>query len=312
MALDGDGNVYAIWSKDSDDDGRPMVALTKYLADGTVALVAQIPGHRLQDRDVRRRPLGERRRGPSTSPARLSASTSSARPSSSRGRTTGTRRWAKLYDGPGRADAGFAAIAPCPDGGVYAVGDAKSDARDLLLVRYAANGTRTLTRRLGVGDGHDQWATDVAVDSRGRIAVCGGWRVSNKGYYVALLRRDGTVVWSHNYAGDKSYGWAKMLAIDASDRVCVTGNGRGAWLGVSAPSPVTFVAGPVATYAFSRAGTLRWSCKWPAGFDPAVGAPRPRRPTTSSSGSRRTSGSAVTPGSPPPRGADQFVIGWGL
>jgi hypothetical protein len=304
MAIDARGYVYALWSQEDEEEGRPMVVLTKYRPDATVALSLRyrVSGYKTETYA----------HGLVVTPAGTIYVAGEAEGVDFERKafvvswtTTGTRRWAKLYDGRGRADAGFSALVPCPDGGVYAVGSATSDARDLLLTRYAANGDRTLTRRLGVGDAHDQWAADVAVDSRGRIAVCGGWRRADKGSYVALMRRDGSLVWSHNYAGDKIQGWAKMLAIDASDRVCVAGNGRGAWAGT------LYAAGPVATYAFSRAGTLRWSYTWPAAFVPTVGAPSPvpNDLVTAQSSNVWVCGSSDARAG---TSVDQFVIGWGL
>jgi len=304
IAVDARGNVYALWSQDTEDEGRPMVALTKYRPDATVAWSERyrVQGYKTETfaTGLVLTPAGNiyvagEALGVDFERKAFVVSWTKA----------GTRRWAKLYNGRGRADAGFAALARCPDGGVYAVGSATSDARDLLLVRYAANGDRTMTRRFGAGDGHGQWATDVAVDSRGRIAVCGAWRVSNKGYYVTLVRRDGSIVWERNYAGDRTQGWARMLAIDVHDRVCVTGNTRGARLGDS------YVVGPVATYAFSRAGALRWWSTWPASFAPAAGLPGPHPSDIAvwQSSNVWVCGSsderAVT-------GVDQFVIGWAL
>jgi hypothetical protein len=184
-------------------------------------------------------------------------------------RTDGTVRWTKLYNGPGRANAGFSALAACPSGGIYAVGytGAASGAlsrQDMLVTRYSADGTRALTRRLGVGDGRRQWAADVAVDDAGRIAVCGGWRRTDRGFYVAVLRRDGTVAWSHNYAGNKTHGDAKLIAVDAAGRMVAVGNGPGSLLdGGYAP-------GPIKAYAFTRSGGLRWSSTWPVPLVPGT------------------------------------------
>ena len=171
------------------------------------------------------------------------------------------------------------------------------------MTRYEAGGARVLTRRLGVGDGHRQWAQDAAVDSLGRLAICGGWRYSDRGFYVALLRRDGTVKWSHNYRGDKYGGFAKAIVVDAADRVCVTGNGPG-----SGSLHTIDNDGSIATYAFSRAGALRWSWLWPvssAAFQ--VHAPYDIAAWRSSSvwvGGSSDQG--------PVTGPDQFVIGWAL
>lgn len=213
--------------------------------------------------------------------------------------------WRRLYTGPGSRGARFNAVALCPTGGVYVVGRARSDADDILVTRYSVGGSRVLTTRLGIGDGRRQWATDAAADSLGRLAICGGWLASDKGIYVALLRRDGTLRWSHAYSGDRYFGWAKAVAVDDSDRVCVTGNSRGAYVGG------VFTAGPVATYAFSAAGTLRWWYKWPAAYVPstAIHQLEPHDIAVSQSSNVWVCGSSDDR---PITGVDQFILGWVL
>jgi hypothetical protein len=304
MAIDARGYVYALWSQEDEEDGRPMVVLAKFRPDATLALSLRyrVAGYKTETyaHGLVVTPAGTiyvagEAEGVDFTRKAFVVSWTAA----------GTRRWAKVYNGRGRADASFQAVTPCPDGGVYAAGFATSDARDLLLARYAANGDRTMTRRLGVADGHAQWATDIAGDGRGRIAVCGAWRRSDKGYYVALVRRDGSVVWEHDYSGDRTLGWAKKLAIDASGRVCVTGRSRGAWVDES------YVVGPVATYAFSRAGTLRWSFRWPAGFVPSESeqGPWPNDIAVWQSSNVWVCGASNDRAG---TGVDQFVIGWAL
>jgi hypothetical protein len=143
------------------------------------------------------------------------------------------------------------------------------------------------------------------VDSRGRLAFCGGWRSSDRGFYVAALRLDRTVRWAHNYLGDKHYGWARALAIDAADRVCVTGNTRGLLV------DATFCPGPVATYAFTTAGERRWRSLWPGS---SVVWTSPEGPAPHDIAVWQSS-SAWVCGTTEDRagtGPDQFVIGWGL
>ena len=110
----------------------------------------------------------------------------------------------------------------CPAGGVYAVGYArhgfKGGFEDALVTRYNAAGSRTLTKRYGVV-GPSKVLTDVAVDPKGRIAVCGSWTRDRVGFYVALLRPAGTVVWSHRY--DRGQG--ARLVIDGKGRVTASG-----------------------------------------------------------------------------------------
>jgi len=304
LGLDADGNVYACSTEDNEDAGGTIGVLTKYGPDGSQAWSKR---------------FGIATYKPETVPTDLCVTPAGRsyvvgyatgvdigrRAFAVSFRASGTKLWSRVYDGAGRAGAAFRAVAKCPDGGVYAAGEARSDARDLLLVRYAADGTRAWTRRMGAYDGHDQWATDVAVDGRGRLAFCGGWRAADRGFYVAALRLDRTLRWSHNYQGDRHYGWAEAIAVDTADRVSVTGNARGALVGT------VFCPGPVATYAFTTAGERRWRTLWPSADMTWItpDGPAPRALAVWGASAVWVCGSTeyrqVT-------GSDQFVVGWPL
>jgi hypothetical protein len=302
IALDGAGNVVACSMEDNEDSGGRRVVLTKYRPDGTVAwsrmhsVFTYKPEMAATDLFVTGTGVTYVAGGvvgPDIGRRAFLVSFSAG----------GQERWSRVYGGPGCGGAWFMALAPCPEGGVYAVGSARSDADDILVTRYTAGGTRVLTRRLGVGDGHRQWAADAAVDSQGRLAVCGAWRSSDKGFYVALLRRDGAVKWSHNYRGDKYGGFAKALVVDAADRVCVTGNGPG----TDILHPVDN-GGGIVTYAFSRAGALRWWYSWPVSPTALAG----RIPYDIAALQASNVWVCGSSDQGPATGPDQFVIGWAL
>lgn len=297
-------NMFACCVEDNEDSGGTRVVVTAYLADGTTGWEAkyQTRGYKVDTypTDVWAHAAGR------VYVCGGASGTDLGQRAFIVSLAAGSRRWAHLYDGPGRRGASFAALTPSPAGDVYAVGRARSDAYDILVTRYTASGTRVLTKRLGVADGRRQWATDAAADSLGRLAVCGAWRASNKGYYVALLRRNGTVKWSHNYRGDKTYGYAKEVVVDGSDRVCVTGNAPG-----TRDTGGTCRRGPVATYAFSGAGVLRWRSKWPTTFaaSTAFHQLETRDIAVWQSSNVWVCGSSDDRSD---TGPDQFVIGWAL
>jgi hypothetical protein len=300
IALDGDGNVYACSKEDNEGSGGTIGVLTKYRPDGTVAW-AQDYGINTYKPDMGSGHLCVADNGIAYVGGSVEGTDIGQRAFLVSFSAGGRRRWTRLYAGPGKMGAWFSTLAPFPSGGVYAVGAARSDASDILVTRYTAAGTRVLTRRLGVGDGRRQWASDAAVGSLGRIAVCGGWRRSGKGFYVVLLRRDGSVRWSHNFRGDNVSGFAKGVVVDTADRVCVTGNAPGT-------QGATYNPGRIATYAFSRTGVLRWSSLWPTALIPSNG-PEPRDIAAYQTSNVWVCGSSDDR---PGTGPDQFVIGWGL
>jgi hypothetical protein len=211
---------------------------------------------------------------------------------------TGVQRWVRYYDDPVHARDSFSAVCASPGGGVYVAGvsGASLGASDGLLVRYSAAGVSTLTKRLGSGDGKREWLNDVAVDGRGRVAVCGSWQVADPDTYVALLTSLGAVLWSHKYDGGYANAdEAKVLTIDSLNRVCVASELR--------PDPDVHQWG---VYAFSVGGTLRWHSQWP---DPLTGVMSVRDIASYHASNVWVCGSDyVGPGT----GGDQLLLGWGL
>lgn len=163
----------------------------------------------------------------------------------------GKRLWARTTnETPGLAER-LTALSRCPSGGVYAVGTTGSGSgdADAILYRFNAFGNQRLFVRFGALDGQDQGFNDCAVDSYGRIAVCGAWGTSFNGaqFWVALLTTSGAVKWESR-DGTLFDDDARLLVVDSKDRVTVTG---------------TFRAGgdtrdELVVRAFTAAGIPRW------------------------------------------------------
>ena len=116
--------------------------------------------------------------------------------------------WQQVYDGPLRGSDAFTSVVAAPGGGVYAAGYAAvstPNRSDVLLVRYAANGSRTWVRLWnGPATGSDQcW--DLARDGRGRLYLVG--RTAGRGGDAAILRysSDGRLAWSRRF--DTGSSW---------------------------------------------------------------------------------------------------------
>ena len=240
LALDGAGNAYVCGERD-DETGGTLLTLERYGPDGIVdwSKVYQARGYKPE---MRAADLLVTSAGTSNvvgtanhvglDPNQRLQCTSSPRPSCARGAPTARR------DGPSSTTGLVAQMPSSPRsqrvreaastrvGHTGAARGARS-AEDVLVTRYRPDGKRTLTRRLGADDGHRQWAADVAVDAAGRIVVCGSWPRADRGFYVAVLRRDGAVAWTHNYGGDGTRGYASLIAVDSSGRVIAIGNGPG-------------------------------------------------------------------------------------
>ena len=108
--------------------------------------------------------------------------------------------WQQVYDGPARGGDAFTSVVAAP-GGVYAAGYtavSTLNRSDMLVVRYAANGSRSWVRRGRSADGQDQ-CSDLARDGRGRLYLVG--RTSGRGGDAAILRysSDGRLSWVRRF-----------------------------------------------------------------------------------------------------------------
>ena len=115
--------------------------------------------------------------------------------------------WQQVYDGKMHGSDAFTSVVAA-SGGVYAAGyTAMSwvNRSDMLLVRYAANGSRSWVRRWnGPASGSDQcW--DMARDGRGGLYLVG--RTAGRGGDAAILRysSSGRLSWSRRF--DSGSNW---------------------------------------------------------------------------------------------------------
>ncbi len=115
--------------------------------------------------------------------------------------------WQQVYDGKARGSDAFTSVVAA-SGGVYAAGyTAVSwlNRSDMLLVRYAANGSRSWVRRWnGPASGSDQcW--DMARDGRGGLYLVG--RTAGRGGDAAILRysSSGRLSWSRRFDSGSSW-----------------------------------------------------------------------------------------------------------
>jgi hypothetical protein len=119
-----------------------------------------------------------------------------------------TVKWQRTYDGRLRSSDGFTSVVTAGDGGAYAAGyTAVSfvNRSDMLLVRYAADGSRSWVRRWnGPRSGSDQcW--DLARDGQGGLYLVG--RTAGRGGDAAILRyaSDGRLIWSRRFDAGTSW-----------------------------------------------------------------------------------------------------------
>lgn len=143
--------------------------------------------------------------------------------------TGGKRLWARTPSETASLSERLTALCRCPKGGVYAVGvtgDGGGDS-DATIYRYNGYGNQRLFARFGTGDGQDQGFNDCALDSKGRVAVCGYWGTAFSGaqYWAGVLTPSGVFAWEAKdgtlFADD-----ARVLVIDSKDRVTVAGTFR--------------------------------------------------------------------------------------
>jgi PQQ-like domain len=156
--------------------------------------------------------------------------------------TTGTRLWAKRYNGPGKGSDQAAALAVSPDGStVYVTGESyggTSTSSDYATVAYQTNtGTQLWARRYnGRANGADA-ARALAVSADGTTVFVTGviaGATSQADYAtVAYNASTGTQLWAKRYdSGGNGYDQANAVAVSrTTGTVYVTGEGEGAGTG---------------------------------------------------------------------------------
>ena len=139
----------------------------------------------------------------------------------------GAKLWAKSYKGPNILTSAGTAIARCPSGGVYVGGHTQinATAKDCFLLRYAADGRRTVFERPLVMGSVENSVNDLAVASNGRIYAVGQRVIANQNranpIYV-MWNPSGTHDDTVEYFSDDEDAW-EAVATDAHGGVYMTG-----------------------------------------------------------------------------------------
>lgn len=144
----------------------------------------------------------------------------------------GTLLWSHTYPSGTRND-NARRIAVDAGGNIIVAGSSRGSGEDrnMLVLKYAANGTLLWDRRLDAHAGaYEDSVYDMAVGGDGRIVVTG--RAANMGgwnYGTFAIAPDGTQLWAQQYAGSGNpliagpFDGATAVAIDADGNVHVTG-----------------------------------------------------------------------------------------
>ena len=135
--------------------------------------------------------------------------------------------WRKTWDGPAHANDAFYAVAVAPDGRIYTAGANRNAAGqlDMRLVKWSSAGDVLWTRRYTGPVAGDDTATDVVVDAKGNVTVCGESQgTKGKAFTVVSWTAGGTLRWVRRIEGvvlsdDK----ANAMLVDGSGNLYVTG-----------------------------------------------------------------------------------------
>ncbi|MEO0020831.1 MAG: SBBP repeat-containing protein [candidate division WOR-3 bacterium] len=144
--------------------------------------------------------------------------------------SNGVRQWVRFFEGPGY-DVGQT-LAVDRNGNCYvAIGTAERPGMvtnfDIVLVKYAADGTEIWQRRY-TGYGGDDYPFAIGVDAQKNIYVC-GYSDSRRSDTVLrsdylLLKYDslGNLQWEARYYEGENWGWAYDLEIDPTESCVYT------------------------------------------------------------------------------------------
>jgi hypothetical protein len=158
----------------------------------------------------------------------------------------------KTYDGPAHLNDGFYDVA-VRGSNVYAVGATRRTATDLdlLVTRWTTGQTFKWAKRYGGAAKKDDSATDVAIDSKGNVVVCGTTTGANgRDWILCKYSAAGKRLWTWRYDGAGHGNDAPVeMVVDGGGNVYVTG---------SAAVTGTGMSGAV-TVKLSPAGTKLWA-----------------------------------------------------
>lgn len=245
-----------------------VLGLAALLAFAAPAKAAYAPGERIWVKSASTGPLGDAfydlAGGPNGSVFAAGigrATEESSRLLVARYGAGGDRLWYHSYAGPGTG--GLAEEAAVSDRGWLYVACTKGTwvlprSQDIVVARYAKDGTRVATRVFD-GPAHRQdYAADIAVYGWDTVYVAGTVTRSGTGKDIALikLRRNGEIVWTRYYAGPGKTDEAHAVAVDAGGNAYVVGKSGG-------DSQAAVVV------KISRGGHVLWSRRLHGGAGPA-------------------------------------------
>jgi uncharacterized delta-60 repeat protein len=222
IAVDAQGNVHV--TGESSDMGATVYATVKYDPDGNELWVARYIGPRnglnipyslAVDSEGNTYVTGL-----STCEKRFCYATIKYDPD-------GTELWVARYDPPEARSGGASALAVDPEGNIYVTGRSVVGTQDYATIKYDSSGNEIwIARYHGPGNGPD-WATRIALDSKGNVYVTGS--SSGVGAYAdyATIKYDpqGTELWVARSGSGRtdSYDFPRALALDPLGNVYVTG-----------------------------------------------------------------------------------------
>ena len=136
-------------------------------------------------------------------------------------------KWAARYNGPGNTYDTAYALALDDLGNVYITGYSEGSERkyDYATIKYDNNGNQLWVRRYKGPGSLDDWALDLAVDSKGNVYVTGYSERSRTEIDCATVKYDanGNQIWVRRYKGPRSLlGEKNAIAVDSDGNVYVT------------------------------------------------------------------------------------------
>jgi hypothetical protein len=150
-------------------------------------------------------------------------------------KSNGAKLWTRFYQSPSRKGSAGARVAVAPDGDVVVAGTigvappASSKGRDVVVLRYAPNGTREWVARFDGVAHNDDYAADLVLDGSGAAFVAGMSRSATTGQdYLALkVAPRGGVKWYWVYDGPGVRDFGTGVAVDGGGNCYVTGSSQG-------------------------------------------------------------------------------------
>jgi len=259
VAVDGDGNVTVTGTSTSVTGGADWVVIS-YKADGTRRWVARYDGPAHESDEVRKMVLDSA--GNVYVAGYSNSATSGQDALVIKYSKTGTRRWARRYNGTADAVDEASSLHARPGGGVYVAGTTHSTLTgyDGLLLAYSAAGTRLVAIAESGGFSTDvteaQAFNDLEVLPGGDI-LCGGYDARfADGYGIDRFRAQYSPagawsgnVWEHSPGAGNE--WITDLAKDSQGGIYITG---------------TWATSPTASQIYTQRvcdGGTNWRSAWP-------------------------------------------------